>query len=41
MAEDPTPYNKVKHLVGAVKSGVSDMGTSHREHLLKRMKRNG
>jgi hypothetical protein len=41
IAEDVAPYNKVKHLVGAIRSGISDLGTSHREHLVKRIKRNG
>jgi len=40
IAEDATPYHKVKHLVGSVRSGISDLGKSHREHLVKRMKRN-
>ncbi len=39
--ENMAPYDKVKHLVGSVKSGISDLGASHREHLVKRMRRNG
>jgi metal-responsive CopG/Arc/MetJ family transcriptional regulator len=39
--DEPAPYDRVKHLIGALKSGVSDLGTSHREHLLKRIKRDG
>ncbi len=37
--EEQAPYGKVKHLVGSVKSGISDLGASHREHLVKRLKR--
>jgi len=39
--EEQAPYGKVKHLLGSVKSGIPDLGTSHREHLVKRIKRNG
>jgi metal-responsive CopG/Arc/MetJ family transcriptional regulator len=39
--EDLAPYGKVKHLLGSVRSGVADLGTSHREHLVKRIRRNG
>jgi hypothetical protein len=41
MQEDVAPYDRVKHLVGSVSSGIPDMGTAHREHLVKRMRRNG
>ncbi len=37
--EDPAPYNRVKHLLGSVRSGIRDLGSFHREHLLKRMRR--
>ncbi len=40
LQEDLAPWVKVKHLVGSIESGVADLGTSHREHLVKRMKRN-
>lgn len=39
--EEQAPYGKVKHLLGSVKSGLSDLGTSHREHLVRRIKRHG
>ncbi len=39
--EDESPYGRVKHLLGSIKSGVSDLGTSHREHILARIKRRG
>lgn len=37
--EESVPYKKVSGLIGAVASGVSDLGSSHREHLLKRVKK--
>lgn len=37
---EPTgPYERVRDLVGCLESGVPDLGTSHREHLVTRMKR--
>ncbi len=39
--EEQSPYGKVKHLVGSVKSGVSDLGSAHRDHLVKRIRRHG
>lgn len=36
--EQDMPYKKVSNLIGAISSGVSDLGSSHREHLLKRIK---
>ena len=32
------PFNKIKHLLGAVESGVPDLGQRHREYLLKKIK---
>jgi metal-responsive CopG/Arc/MetJ family transcriptional regulator len=37
--EENSPYEKVKSLLGSVSSGISDLGESHREHLLRKMKR--
>jgi metal-responsive CopG/Arc/MetJ family transcriptional regulator len=37
--EEQSPYAKVKNLLGSVKSGVSDLGSAHREHLVKRIRR--
>jgi len=37
--EETSPYEKVKSLLGSVSSGISDLGESHREHLLRKMKR--
>jgi predicted DNA-binding protein len=38
--EDSSPYNRVKNLLGRFSSGVSDLGESHRDHLLRKFKRN-
>ncbi len=38
--EDLTPYDRVKHLIGSVRSGTADLGSSHREHLVQRIRRN-
>ena len=32
------PYTRVKHLLGVAESGVTDLGQSHREHLIKKIK---
>jgi len=32
------PYEKAKHLLGIAESGVSDLGSRHREHLLEKIK---
>lgn len=37
--EETSPYGRVKHLVGTLQSGVSDLGSRHREHLIKRIKK--
>lgn len=34
-----SPYPKVENLIGIVESGIPDLGTHHRKHLAKRMKR--
>jgi metal-responsive CopG/Arc/MetJ family transcriptional regulator len=39
--EEVAPYGKVKHLIGSIRSGVSDLGTRHRQHLVSRIKRHG
>ena len=38
--EDTTPYGKVKNLLGTISSGIRDLGEAHREHLLRKFKRN-
>jgi Arc/MetJ-type ribon-helix-helix transcriptional regulator len=35
----PSPYDRVKNLLGVVESGVPDLGEAHREHLLRRFRR--
>lgn len=35
-----TPYHKVRHLIGTVESGISDLGQNHREHLRKKIRKN-
>jgi len=37
--ETPSPYHRVKNLIGAVESGVPDLGEAHREHLRRRFRR--
>jgi metal-responsive CopG/Arc/MetJ family transcriptional regulator len=39
--EDLVPYGKVKHLIGSIRSGVADLGSAHRQHLVARIKRHG
>lgn len=39
ISEELSPYKRVSNLIGAVESGVSDLGRSHRKHLLKKMKK--
>lgn len=38
--EKSSPYDRVKSLLGSVSSGISDLGESHREHLLRKFRRN-
>jgi hypothetical protein len=38
--EESSPYDRVKSLLGSVSSGISDLGESHRKHLLRKFKRN-
>ena len=37
--EEGVPYSKVSSLIGSVSSGVPDLGSAHREHLMKRIKK--
>jgi hypothetical protein len=37
----PRPYDLVRDLVGSVASGVSDLGSRHREYLLARFRKRG
>ena len=38
--EEQSPYGRVKHLIGSIESRISDLGSRHREHLMKRIKKN-
>ena len=33
------PFTKVKHLLGVVESGVTDLGQRHRDHLIQKINR--
>ena len=35
----PSPYGRVKNLIGKVESGIPDLGEAHREHLRRRFRR--
>jgi metal-responsive CopG/Arc/MetJ family transcriptional regulator len=35
----PSPYGRVKHLIGKVESGIPDLGDAHRDHLRRRFRR--
>lgn len=37
----PRPYDQVKDLIGSLDSGVSDLGSRHREYLLARFRKRG
>jgi metal-responsive CopG/Arc/MetJ family transcriptional regulator len=37
--EERAPYEKVSKLIGCVTSGISDLGSAHREHLIKRIRK--
>jgi hypothetical protein len=37
--EESSPYDRVKSLLGSISSGTPDLGESHREHLLRKIKR--
>ena len=36
---DTRPIERVRDLLGSVKSGVPDLGQNHREHLIRRLRR--
>lgn len=33
------PYERTKDLIGSISSGIPDLGTSHRKHLLNKIKK--
>jgi metal-responsive CopG/Arc/MetJ family transcriptional regulator len=38
--EETDLYSKAKRFVGIVESGISDLGQNHRDHLIKKIKKN-
>ena len=38
--EENSPYEKVKSLIGAISSGIPDLGEAHRKHLIRKFKKN-
>ena len=40
-APRPRPYELAKDLIGSLKSGIPDLGSRHREHLMARFRRRG
>jgi hypothetical protein len=38
VAEEQTPYERVRQIVGSIESGIPDLGERHREHILKRLR---
>ena len=37
--EEAKPYDRVVDIIGAISSGISDLGEAHRHHLLKKIKK--
>lgn len=37
--EEAVPYRKVSDLLGSVASGIPDLGSAHRKHLVNRIKK--
>lgn len=37
--EDERPYERVKDLLGSLESGIADLGSNHRQHLMARLRR--
>ena len=37
--EEMGPYERVSALIGAVESGISDLGAGHRKYLVKRIRK--
>ena len=35
----PSLYERTKHLVGSLHTGITDLGEKHREYLIKRLRR--
>ena len=37
--EETKPYDRVVDIIGAISSGISDLGEAHRRHLVKKIKK--
>ncbi len=37
--EKDTPYHRVRHVLGIAESGIDDLGQRHREHLMKKIRK--
>jgi len=37
-ASETKPYHRIKHLLGVVESGITDLGHRHREHLIRKIR---
>ncbi len=38
LLSEPSPYEHVKHLMGSIHTGISDLGASHRKYLIRKFK---
>ena len=36
--DDKTPFDKARHLIGVVDSGITDLGQNHRKYLIEKIK---
>lgn len=37
--KETKPYERVKGLIGSIESGIPDLGEKHREHLIRRIRK--
>ena len=37
--EETKPYDRVVDIIGAISSGISDLGEAHRRHLVKKIRK--
>jgi metal-responsive CopG/Arc/MetJ family transcriptional regulator len=37
--KETIPYDRVADIIGAISSGISDLGEAHRQHLTKKIKK--
>ncbi len=38
-SDQRTPFQKVSHLLGTAESGIKDLGQSHRDYLIKKIRK--